>query len=559
MPSYKEKQELADGFGWDEILSTRGICIVKREERPQGDIIDWEAPDGAVFRTFGEMEHLFTLVDGEVVFNPEPVSKFDAIRLLHFNGDNSLAGEFLAGGSPLRKTALDEVAREINAERMERQRALDPLIRYKEDKAFQTRVDGERLRLEASEEARRQVAEAKFAGDRPTPRAVLLSDFLKMEFDTERYLVEGLIPINATVTVVAARKTGKSTFVYNLIHSLIYGAPLLGCFETKPVLERVGFVNYELTKEQSQEWFNKSPIASTDKLAVWNLRGEPNPFRSEEALAEFAKEVKSLNIRVLVLDPFSSAFRGNSLDNDEVKEFFLMTDAFKTASGVQELIIPIHAGWDATRVRGASTLDDHPDAILHLENSKTGVRTFHAFGRDVDVPPGELAFDKSTLLLTYLGELTPEVKKNKLIDSLLALLKSKGELNATALRKELPGGNYEIDKARDLAVERGLVSMRSEKNSKRYSITPEGLAFTPTPALGESASSVEVVSPLIYKGDTTTATKCECGVDFPEPIPFLGLTVEYCDKCWSVGEVTGELIGFERKFEPEDPDEGVEF
>ena len=559
MPSYKEKQELANGFGWDEILSTRSIYMVKREQRPQGDIIDWEAPDGTMFRTFGETEHLFTLVDGEIAFNPEPVTKFDALRLLHFNGDDSLAGEFLVGGSPLRKTALDEIAREINAERMERQRALDLLTRYKEDKAFQTRVDGERLRLEASQEARRQVSEAKFAAERPTPAAVLLSDFLNMEFDTERYLVEGLIPINATVTVVAARKTGKSTFVYNLIHSLIYGSPLLGCFETKPILDRVGFVNYELTKEQSQEWFNKSPIGSTDKLAVWNLRGEPNPFRSEEALAEFAKEVKSLNIRVLVLDPFSSAFRGNSLDNDEVKEFFLMTDAFKTASGVQELIIPIHAGWDATRVRGASTLDDHPDAILHLENSKTGVRTFHAFGRDVDVPPGELAFDKSTLLLTYLGELTPEVKKNKVIESLLDLLKSKGELNATALRKELPGGNYEIDKARDLAVERGLVSMRSEKTSKLYSITPEGLAHTPTLALGESARSVEVVSPLIYKGDTTTATKCACGVDFPKPIPFLGLTVEYCDKCWSVGEVTGELIGFEHNFEPEDPDEGVGF
>jgi hypothetical protein len=109
-------------------------------------------------------------------------------------------------------------------------------------------------------------------------------------------------------------------------------------------------------------------------------------------------------------------------------------------SGVQELIIPIHAGWDATRVRGASTLDDHPDAILHLENSKTGVRTFQAFGRDVDVPPGELAFDKSTLLLTYLGELTPEVKKNKMIESLLALLKSTGPTTIETLATSSCGG-----------------------------------------------------------------------------------------------------------------------
>jgi predicted transcriptional regulator len=563
MATYREKLELANGFSWDEILAPGFFSKVSEETNARGSVKTiWEAPDGKQFVDINNSEHLFVAVDGEPVLVPEPTSKLDALRLFHFEGDAAMAGLFLESGKPLSRTALDDIAEEQTAERQERLRRLSPLARYRIDRGFQVRVDNTRLNQEASEEAKRQIQEAKFSLEKRTPKATLLSDFLELELEKERFLVDGLIPYNSTSTLVAARKSGKSTFVYNIIHSLVTGSPLLGCFETKKLKERIGYVNYELTETQAQDWFKRSPIGKTGQVAIWNLRGLPNPFRSVEALEEFAAEVKELNIRVLILDPFSSAFRGDSQSNDEVKEFFLMTDAFKEASGVKELIIPIHAGWDTTRVRGASTLDDHPDAILHLENSSDGVRTFHAFGRDVEVLPGELDFDKATLLLTYKGATTPEVKQDKFIKVILDLLKTKTEVSATTLREEVVGSNYQIEKARDAAVDKGLIAVRQVGNSKKYSLTQEGLAYSPIIAPGASAGSGEVVSPPIYRGDTTTTPareECDCGKKFSKPTPLLGLSVEVCWDCFSVGKVTGELVGFEVESISQDFDEEVGF
>ena len=549
MATFREKQELANGFSWDEILAPGYFNKVSEESNALGSVKTvWEAPDGTQFVDINNSEHLFVAVDGKPVLVPEPTSKLDALRLFHFDGDASMAGLFLESGKPLSRTALDDIAEEQTAERRERLKKLSPLARYRIDRGFQVRVDNTRLNQEASEEAKRQIQEAKFSLEKRTPKGTLLSDFLDLELETERFLVDGLIPYNSTSTLVAARKSGKSTFVYNIIHSLVMGSPLLGCFETKKLKERIGYVNYELTETQAQDWFKRSPIGKTDQVAIWNLRGMPNPFRSVEALEAFALEVRELNIRVLILDPFSSAFRGDSQSNDEVKEFFLMTDAFKEASGVKELIIPIHAGWDTSRVRGASTLDDHPDAILHLENSPDGVRTFHAFGRDVEVLPGELDFDKATLLMTYKGATTPEVKQDKFIKVILDLLKTKTEVSATTLREEVVGSNYQIEKARDAAVDKGLIAVRQVGNSKKYSLTNEGLAYSPKAALGASAGSGEVVSPPISRGDTTTTherDECDCGKKFSEPTPLFGLSVQVCWVCFAVGSVTGNLIGFE--------------
>ena len=556
MSTYEEKQELANGFSWDEILSTRGFAKLTLDDA-LGNEVDWEALNGDRFRTFGETEHLFNVNNGSLVFKPGPVTKFDAIRLLHFGGDGSLANEFLLGGSPLNPTALDAIAFEINEERARRMGLLDPATRYQVDMAFRTKVDSDRLRQEASSEAKRQIAESTFNSSKKTPKATLLSEFLEMEFEKERYLVDGLIPTNSTVTLVAARKTGKSTFVYNLIYSLLFGKPLLNVFATKSIQERIGYVNYELTKEQAQEWFARTPIGSTDQVAVWNLRGEPNPFRNSDATSVFAKEVKDLGIRVLILDPFSSAYRGDSLDNDAVKAFFLMTDAFKEESGVRELIIPIHAGWDSSRVRGASTLDDHPDAILHLQSSKDGTRTFHAFGRDVDVAQGELEFDKETLLLTYKGALTPDYKIDKLVKAIIDLLRKKTEVNSTELRTEIVGSNHQIETARKKALADGLISCRQEGNAKKYSLTAKGLALSPEPALGMSARGKDVLSPPIYRGDTTASTHptiCGCGKPFGDPTPLLGLIIEVCWDCFDVGNVTGELIESSHRVSDDDWD-----
>ena len=83
MASYKEKEELANGFSWSDILAPGNFSKKSEVETPKFTITDWESPDGQVFRTFGEVEHLFPLVNGEPDFL-HPVSKIDALRLFHF-------------------------------------------------------------------------------------------------------------------------------------------------------------------------------------------------------------------------------------------------------------------------------------------------------------------------------------------------------------------------------------------------------------------------------------------------------------------------------------------
>jgi hypothetical protein len=292
-------------------------------------------------------------------------------------------------------------------------------------------------------------------------------------------------------------------------------------------------VNDELTEEQAQDWFRRSPIRKTDRIAVWNLRGKPNPFRSEEALKEFADEVRSLDIRVLILDPFSSAFRGgNSQDNDEVKEFWLKTDAFKEASGVKELIMPVHAGRDESRSRGASALDDHPDAILHLNKQGDGTRTFHAFGRDVEVEEGELEFDKSSLLLKYKGPATPESRVERVAKELEATLRSKGKMTATDLTRHVRKNKDDVRAARELLVSSGRIIETHVKQKKYYEVRSSIVPLSPVTASGVEPISV-VVASSPYLGEATAQ-------------PTTTNTGGICSKCGSKGDSeyssSGELV-----------------
>jgi hypothetical protein len=541
------KSELASNYSWQEILTPMGISKVSAEETPRGIITVWEVDDDPSirFRTYGEMEHIFLLDEtGELKHPIDEVSKYDALRRLHFNGQSRLTDSFMESGSSLIPNIFDLLFEARN----DRVGSLDPTERYFQDPAFRRQVDVNQLQIESHEAAGKRVREAKSRFEDATPPALLLSDFLDKELSPEKFLIEGLIPTNGTITVVAAKKTGKSTFIYNVMHSLLTLEPLLGIFPVSAFEGRIGFVNYELTEEQAQDWFRRSPIGTTDRIAVWNLRGKPNPFRSEEALSDFAKEVRSLGIQVLILDPFSSAFRGgNSQDNDEVKDFWLRTDAFKEASGVNELIIPVHAGRDESRSRGASALDDHPDAILHLNKTHDGTRTFHAFGRDVEVEEGELEFDKVTLLLSYKGPVSVGSRVARVAKVLEGLLKEHGKLGATDLTRHARKNKDDVRAARELLVSTGRVLETQVGQSKFYEIAPPPIAPSPTTASGDEPMGV-VVASSPYMGEATTELplkpgkgRCsKCSSKGESPFVFLGIGILMCWDCIEVIDAWSE-------------------
>lgn len=483
MPSSREST--ANQHLWSEILNPVGFYVEGSQETGKGPVTLWALEDDPSIKylDFGDSEHLFRADEaGELSMPIEVISKYDAIRLLHFNGDANATFDFLRSGALLTRTIFEMVGADMRS----RLSSLNDPERYFEDPDFRTRVDKEVLRFRAVDYANKIYAESKYAAEDKTPCALSLSQFLEQPLTEEKYLIDGVIPTNGTVTIVAAKKTGKSTFVYNLIASLVSGEPLLGCFAVNSFSGRVGYVNYELTQEQAQEWFRRAPITEPNKVSVWNLRGKPNPFRSDEALNEFAQELKRLDIKILILDPFSSAFRGgNSQDNDEVKEFWLRTDWLKEKSGVSELVIPVHAGRNESRSRGASSLDDHPDAILHLNMQADGTRTFKAFGRDVDIEEGDLQFDKLSLRLTYLGASSYETKVERIAKDVLAALKTHGPMTAGDLTRRVARNKEDTKKAREFLVANGSVVEKSVANSKLYSLAPETTeAYTPQAALG---------------------------------------------------------------------------
>lgn len=497
---------MGERFSWNEVFEPVGIHLVETyiEKNLSGtsevEISVWQSEDsGTSFKTYGE--HPFAHVVGEGAFG-EPLTKWEIIRRLHFQSNTRLAQKYLESGGALAHNALDEIATLRRDVVLTELGHLPLNERYYFDISFKASVDDLMQRQEAQQEATRRYQNSKFDAEGQTPPGVSLDDFLAQEDEEEDWRVDGIISTNSTSTVVGARKVGKTTFTYNMLNAYIHGAPLLGAFKTNPVKRRIGYVNMELTDNQAKKWFRRSPIGSTNRVTVWNLRGKQNPFRSDAALKKFAQECKESDIEVIFLDPFSGIFTGggkNSQDNEEVKEFLLRIEAFKLEAGISEVVILVHAGWNTSRSRGASSLEDHPDTIMTLEEDKKGQRWFSAIGRDVDVESGLLAFNKETGVLTYTLGGTKFTGVDVARERILKNVARNPGMNSTELQRKVGGSKADVSAARRGLVEDGLIE---EVKGSRGALTyfPTELATSPKGAQGGLASSVDVDAPAYISG-----------------------------------------------------------
>jgi hypothetical protein len=545
MPKERELRDAASAYTWLEILDgTNFICIGERSF-PEGTGYKWILEgyeNNGCFLTTDSDSAMFQY-DSEGNLRAT-ISKFDFLRAVKFDGNHRATTRHVESGMPLIRSLLPEIRDHYRTEfemahgdlPVKERKYFDPLL----GQAVMENVRGR----EASEEGKRIYEMASHKSDRPTPKGMSLADFIQKPLNSQRWLIDGVIPVGGNVSVVAAMKTGKSTLVYNFIYSLVFSELFLGKFKTHPFEGRIGFVNFELTEEQCQEWFQKSPIGASDRVHVWNLRGEPNPFRSGLACQDFAREVNEQDIRVLILDPWSSLFVGDTNNNDEVKKFWLALDEFKTNSGVKELIIPIHAGRDITKSRGASTLDDHPDSIIHLTRQSDGIRTLRAIGRDVDIPEGELSFDSSTLLLTYKGAVTPESKDERTTKIIRRLFEKTVELSATDLYRLSGKGKSDIQAARQMMVRRGELNEKQVGQTKFYSMNPKYISpllttSRETPRNGiDSGSSAISREPESQPEEPEPASACNpCEEDKIRQFKMLGLEIRMCDDCDYIHDV----------------------
>jgi hypothetical protein len=234
------------------------------------------------------------------------------------------------------------------------------------------------------------------------------------------------------------------------------------------VTGRVAFLNFEVSSGQLGRWAHQTDIPA-DQLFLVNLRGRRNPLQHPEDRQLLADKLREHKAEVLIVDPFGRAYTGASQnDPHEVGRFLADLDVFtRSEVGATEVILAVHAGWNAERTRGSSAVEDWADSILTMtfgEDRQT--RYLRAIGRDVSVDEDQLSYDPVTGLLTTTGSGTRAqvervFKAQALVDPVCQYVDANPGASQNAIEKGVRGGitfgfqAADVRKAIEMAVGQG--------------------------------------------------------------------------------------------------------
>lgn len=218
-----------------------------------------------------------------------------------------------------------------------------------------------------------------------------------------RYDIHELLPIEGNFTLLAAKKTGKTTTNGEVIRAVADGEPFLGRYTINGGPGNVAVWDYEMGEDQLREWMRDLGIRNTGNVHFLPLRGMAVSLRNPSTRDWAVKWLSERQIRMWVLDPAHRAMTGFNTQgdpNDAVLEFTETLERIKREAGVRNIGLPIHTGIKGDHARGASRWGDWPDAIWTLKKDESGTRTLQAEGRDVNFQPASLIFDKETRRLS---------------------------------------------------------------------------------------------------------------------------------------------------------------
>jgi len=329
--------------------------------------------------------------------------------------------------------------------------------------------------LASKDLAKSKFDELKFAQDTPPTSPVSLEKFLDSKISQNAYVIDDLLVSQGKVFLVAKAKAGKTTLCLALLKSLVLGDDFLGRFKVTKPQGAIGYLNMELTDGQMQRWTKRLGLSESSSIYFWNLRGKPNPFRSEIARRVLIEQLRSLGVKTLFIDTFAKVFPGNANDNSEVNRFLVMLDGVLEEAGIEQLVMLLHAGHEGKKIRGASALNDHPDSIWYLTTDEAGNRFFSALGRDVDVPEGHLLLDKGTYEITFTGEGRSARKVSNQREIVLEFVESHPGCKAKEIDEILTGTKEAKIKLRSTLVKEGVLEInKGFGNAVNYSRKPLG-------------------------------------------------------------------------------------
>ncbi len=356
---------------------------------------------------------------------------------------------------------------------------------------FEQSVSAELNKLRVREEAKRRLAAEK--QDHALPfDAGLLGAILDRPAEPP-FRIDGLLPSEGAMLVVAQRKTGKTTLVLNLAHSLITGQMFLGKFGVRTLAGRVAILNFEVSGTQLALWADQVAIQK-DRLLLVNLRGRRDPLSHPDDRARLAALLKDHQVESVIVDPFARAYSGTSQnDPGEVSAWLADLDQFaRSEVGAVDLILTTHTGWNQERTRGSSALEDWADSIVTMtrgSDKDEDTRYLRAIGRDVCLDEDQLHFDPQTRLLSLTGSGSRKQTRNKskaesLVNPVVLYVQKHEGASTTdiiaGVRKliadrklDLPFQDADVRTAAKLAAEQGLI-LRNEggsgKPTKHYPV-----------------------------------------------------------------------------------------
>lgn len=246
----------------------------------------------------------------------------------------------------------------------------------------------------------------------PELAAETLRDALERPRKPLTFTVAELHPQGGNTLFIAQRKAGKTTVSMNLVRCLADRTPFLGEFDVQPVEGRIAYLNYELNDDQCLQWLEDMNIRHRRRVTVLNLRGRPGCLWLEVNRPKVVGWLRQMNVSTMVVDPAGRAWRGvvdDENSNSQVREFTSILDEIKLEAGVQDLVLVHHIGKahqdeGNERGRGASVLEDWPDAIWTLTKDDSGLRSFSADGRiPNELEAHDLIYDRKTRALTVMG------------------------------------------------------------------------------------------------------------------------------------------------------------
>ncbi len=261
--------------------------------------------------------------------------------------------------------------------------------------------------LRVNKEAQRRL------DDEQRPRLELpavkpLAALLEEPDEDTPWLIDKVMQADSRVMLAAQFKAGKTTIVGNLTRSLADGTPFLGAFEVKQHPVKIVLIDDELSERMLRHWLREQGVTNTAAVVdVVSLRGRVGSFNllDEHVRAQWAQRLGDVGCDCLILDCLRPILDALGLDeNRDAGKFLTAFDALLADAGITSAVMVDHMGHSGERNRGDSRKLDWPDATWKLvrENDQPdSARFFSAYGRDVDVFEGRLAFDPATRHLTY--------------------------------------------------------------------------------------------------------------------------------------------------------------